>query len=65
CGWRREEKRAIRRAPGDDARRLRREEEPGNQTTPGDDARRLRREEEPGNQTRVGWWPAPTTTTGI
>ncbi|RXR48524.1 cell wall anchor protein, partial [Mycobacterium tuberculosis] len=51
--------------PGDDARRLRREEEPGNQTTPGDDARRLRREEEPGNQTRVGWWPAPTTTTGI
>ncbi|REO43235.1 cell wall anchor protein, partial [Mycobacterium tuberculosis] len=23
------------------------------------------REEEPGNQTRVGWWPAPTTTTGI
>ncbi|KAB7795931.1 cell wall anchor protein, partial [Mycobacterium tuberculosis] len=44
---------------------LRREEEPGNQTTPGDDARRLRREEEPGNQTRVGWWPAPTTTTGI
>ncbi|TWS77985.1 cell wall anchor protein, partial [Mycobacterium tuberculosis] len=39
--------------------------EPGNQTTPGDDARRLRREEEPGNQTRVGWWPAPTTTTGI
>uniref|UniRef100_UPI00099DED65 cell wall anchor protein n=1 Tax=Mycobacterium tuberculosis TaxID=1773 RepID=UPI00099DED65 len=51
--------------PGEGGRGLRREEEPGNQTTPGDDARRLRREEEPGNQTRVGWWPAPTTTTGI
>ncbi|WP_214442721.1 hypothetical protein, partial [Mycobacterium tuberculosis] len=62
CG---EEDKGNQTTPGDDARRLRREEEPGNQTTPGDDARRLRREEEPGNQTRVGWWPAPTTTTGI